>query len=134
VASILEALGALALIVAMILASGRLLGRRGPRPAGVQSAQLRILARTSVGAKSSLLVVEAAGRRLLIGLGPQGPVRLAHLGEAPEPPSEVEVIDVAGLDDPEAAILAAFGERRASVLMAVRTLLSARRAHLGAAR
>ncbi len=46
-------------------------------------AALQVLARAGLDARSSVALVEAGGRRWLLGVGPQGPTLLAELGPPP---------------------------------------------------
>lgn len=128
--SIVEAIGALALVVGLIVASGRL-AQRGRPARAVGMARLSVVARASLGSKTSIVIVEADGQRFLLGVGPQGASRLASLGEAPPPDApEVELLDLRDVDDPAAAVVAAFDDetppRAGSVVASVLGALRAR--------
>jgi flagellar protein FliO/FliZ len=86
----------LAVIAAMVWLAGRVALRRGAvRPTGVA---ISVLARRSLGRRASLVVVEAAGRHLLVGVTEQ------HL-------SLVAELDPASLTETE-GVEAAVGERQ----------------------
>ncbi|ACU53121.1 flagellar biosynthesis protein FliO [Acidimicrobium ferrooxidans DSM 10331] len=96
--SIVEAIGALALVVGLIVASGRL-AQRGRPARSVGMARLAVVARASLGSKTSIVIVEADGRRFLLGVGPQGASRLASLGAAPPADApEIELLDLRDVD------------------------------------
>lgn len=64
-----------ALAVAVLAAAPALLRRRGgPAPA---TASLRVIAREPLGRDAGVAIVEADGRRLLVGFGPHGVRALA---------------------------------------------------------
>jgi hypothetical protein len=71
-----------AALVAAALAGALLLVRRraGPCPA----APLAVVARTPLAAGAALALVDAGGRRLLVGVGRDGVRLVADLGAAPE--------------------------------------------------
>ncbi len=107
--SVVEACGALALVVLLIVGSGRLVRRRVGTLA-TQSARLRVVARSSLGARASLLVVEVERHRFLLALSPRGVRLLADLGAVVgEEGATVERLDLRQASDPEAAVLEAFG-------------------------
>lgn len=74
----------LALAVVLVLAAGSLWGlRRIGRFAVRDSGELRIVASLAVGPRERLLVVEADGNRLLVGVAPGSVRLLASLGDDP---------------------------------------------------
>jgi flagellar protein FliO/FliZ len=79
----------LAVITAMVWLAGRVAFRRGAvRPTGVA---MSVLARRSLGRRASLVVVEAAGRHLLVGVTEQHISLVAELD--PVTVAETEVVE-----------------------------------------
>ncbi|MFC5436789.1 FliO/MopB family protein [Rhodanobacter umsongensis] len=86
-------------IIGLILAAGWLT-RRMQRRHGVAGRRIRCVESFAVGARDRLLLLDADGKRLLIGMGPGG-MRTLHVYDgAPAEPVE----------PPAAAPLPAFGE------------------------
>lgn len=73
----------LAAVLALIWVAQRY-ARRGARPAHPGDA-ITVVARQGVGGKASVVMVEAAGHRFLLGVTEQH-VNVLHTGEAPPPP------------------------------------------------
>lgn len=81
----------LAVVTAMVWLAGRLALRRGAvRPTGVA---MSVLARRSLGRRASLVVVEAAGRHLLVGVTEQHISLVAEL-------DPVDVAETEGAEGP----------------------------------
>jgi flagellar protein FliO/FliZ len=88
-------------IIGLILAAGWLT-RRMQRRHGVAGRRIRCVETFAVGARERLLLLDADGKRLLIGMGPGG-MRTLHVYDgAPAEPVVVE--------QPAAPPLPAFGE------------------------
>jgi flagellar protein FliO/FliZ len=88
-------------IIGLILAAGWLT-RRMQRRHGVAGRRIRCVETFAVGARERLLLLDADGKRLLIGMGPGG-MRTLHVydGAAAEP---------VAIEQPSAPPLPAFGE------------------------
>ena len=88
-------------IIGLILAAGWLTRRMQRRP-GAAGRRIRCVETFAVGARDRLLLLDADGKRLLIGMGPGG-MRTLHVYDgAPVEPAAVE--------PPAAAPIPAFGE------------------------
>ena len=88
-------------IIGLILAAGWLT-RRMQRRHGVAGRRIRCVETFAVGARERLLLLDADGKRLLIGMGPGG-MRTLHVYDgAPAEPVAIE--------QPAAPPLPAFGE------------------------
>lgn len=88
-------------IIGLILAAGWLT-RRMQRRHGVAGRRIRCVETFAVGARERLLLLDADGKRLLIGMGPGG-MRTLHVYDgAPAEPVSIE--------QPAAPSLPAFGE------------------------
>lgn len=88
-------------IIGLILAAGWLT-RRMQRRHGVAGRRIRCVETFAVGARERLLLLDADGKRLLIGMGPGG-MRTLHVYDgAPAEPVSIE--------QPTAPSLPAFGE------------------------
>ena len=88
-------------IIGLILAAGWLT-RRMQRRHGVAGRRIRCVETFAVGARERLLLLDADGKRLLIGMGPGG-MRTLHVYDgAPAEPVAIE--------QPAAPSLPAFGE------------------------
>ena len=88
-------------IIGLILAAGWLT-RRMQRRHGVAGRRIRCVETFAVGARERLLLLDADGKRLLIGMGPGG-MRTLHVYDgAPAEPAAIE--------QPAAPPLPAFGE------------------------
>ena len=88
-------------IIGLILAAGWLT-RRMQRRHGVAGRRIRCVETFAVGARERLLLLDADGKRLLIGMGPGG-MRTLHVYDgAPAEPVAIE--------QPTAPPLPAFGE------------------------
>ncbi len=96
----------LAVILGLIWLAARLLRRSGKK-AGTSSAALDVVARRSMGRRSSLLVIDVSGRRLLVGATDTqislvadltgdiaGDVNLGRLELAPLDDRDVEVLNL----------------------------------------
>lgn len=121
--SLIQALVALAMVLALVVVLGKLaarrLGRVRPDPG---TGPVKVTQRIPLGNKSHILVVVAGGRRFLIGAGPHG---LRTLGEFDplEEEDEVEVLDLRDATDPAAALMATWGKERESVPAALLRLV-----------
>src|SRR5205085_2514422 len=85
-------------IVALIAAGGLWLWKRRARGAAPATKPPKILARTSVGVRSELLVVEVEGQTMLIGVTPGSIQRIAVLSAssemaAAEPAESIEPVE-----------------------------------------
>lgn len=90
-------------VIAVALAAcgwGSVVARRYlPKNAlGAGGNPLRVVGRTSLSPKHSIYLVEAGGKTLIVGTGPQGPPSL--LGELPGPPETVEPPTLGAQADP----------------------------------
>lgn len=74
-----------ALAVAALAAAPALLLRTRRRPADGPAPALRLIAREPLGREAGVAVIEADGRRLLVGFGPHG-VRVLHAAPEREAP------------------------------------------------
>jgi flagellar protein FliO/FliZ len=81
---LLRVIASLAAIIGMILVAGWLTRRMQRRPGG-GGRRIRCVESFSVGTRDRLLLLEADGKRLLVGMGPGG-MRTLHVddGAAPE--------------------------------------------------
>ena len=70
-------------IIAIILAAGWLTRRMQRRP-GSGGRRIRCVESFAVGARDRLLLLDADGKRLLVGMGPGG-MRTLHVYEGPAP-------------------------------------------------
>ena len=88
-------------IIGLILAAGWLT-RRMQRRHGVAGRRIRCVETFAMGARDRLLLLDADGKRLLIGMGPGG-MRTLHVfdGVQAEP---------AAIEQPDAATVPAFGD------------------------
>jgi len=82
----------LALILAMIWGASRLVRRRG-RVAAADPTAIGVVARRSVGRRSNLLVVEVAGRTLLVGACDASVQLVADLTKRPATDPDDETTD-----------------------------------------
>ncbi len=87
-------------IIALILAAGWLT-RRMQRRHGVGGRRIRCVESFAVGARDRLLLLDADGKRLLIGMGPSGMQTLHVYDGTPEPVAE---------EPPVASPMPAFGD------------------------
>lgn len=78
----------LVVVVAALLAFAWVLRRLNRIQARAGGVSLRVVGALSLGARERILVVEAEGTRLLVGVSPGGLRTLHVLGEAPAVPSE----------------------------------------------
>lgn len=98
----------LAVVIAIFFAFAWILRRaNGLRPQG--NSDLKVTAGISIGQRERLVIVEADGQRLLVGVTPASIQTLHVLGEAPLPPSD---------NHPGATKTPGFGESFKQVLAA----------------
>lgn len=88
-------------IIGLILAAGWLTRRMQRRP-GAAGRRIRCVETFAVGARDRLLLLDADGKRLLIGMGPSG-MRTLHVYDG-------ALVETAAADQPAAAPIPAFGE------------------------
>jgi flagellar protein FliO/FliZ len=96
-------LGSLALVLGLILAAAwalRRFGRLGSATGGV----LRVRAGLPLGGRERIVLIEAGGKHLLLGVAP-GRVQILHVFETPVTPASNPVPEVGG-----------FGRRLSAVL------------------
>jgi|GEM_PF-6713747 flagellar protein FliO/FliZ len=115
--SVVGALGALVIVVGSILALGWL-ARRGVVSREGTRAGIAVEARASLGQKTSVVVVELEGERWLLGVTPHAVTRLARLPRRERGVEAVEVLDLAGFEDPAAAAIVAFDTTSPRALLA----------------
>jgi flagellar protein FliO/FliZ len=87
VVTTLRVVVSLAAVLALIWAAQRY-ARRGARPAHPGDA-ITVVARQGVGGKASVVMVEAAGHRFLLGVT-EDHVNVLHTGEIPPPPPSTD--------------------------------------------
>lgn len=132
----------LAVVLAMIWGVARFAKRRGRLPSRGADAHLDVVARRQLGRRGSLVVVETAGRSLLVGITDQAislvadltaidpapavaPSTLGHLTVTDQAEPEVIVADLRGAERvvrAEATAVADRHERRESLMDALRDL------------
>jgi flagellar protein FliO/FliZ len=83
-------------IIGLILAAGWL-SRRAQRRHGVAGRRIRCVETFAVGARDRLLLLDADGKRLLIGMGPGGMRTLHVFDGTPAEPVAIEQADVAAM-------------------------------------
>ena len=103
---LLRVIASLCGIIMLILAAGWL-SRRMQRRAGVGGRRIRCVETFAVGARDRLLLLDADGKRLLIGIGPGG-MHTLHVYE--QPPLETPPAAQTSSPDSSTPALSPFGQ------------------------